>query len=203
MSMEPGTSEPYSFPTASPRPFWTLAKMIALVLVVVIAVSAVGAGVYYAVSPVRPSNHCGSGATNYPSCTTCSSGQTLVNGTATATARMELRIHLTVIITVPTRQAKPVRIVTPTMAHSASLSTSAMLNTRRIPLVGILPSTFKTTVQIEVSRYHQFTLTKQTNRQQNLFTSTSTERLFPAHGLSQQDMPLPHRSIPVLHLPTL
>jgi len=80
VSMEPGTSEPYSFPPAS-RPFWTLAKIIALVLVAVIAVSAVGAGVYYAVSPVRPSNHCGSGATKYPSCTTCSSGQTLVNGT--------------------------------------------------------------------------------------------------------------------------
>ncbi len=192
MSKEPGSPEPYTYEPAPQRPFWTAARIVALALVVVIAVSAVGAGMYYyAVSPVPPSRVCNNDATNYPLCTTCSSGQTLVNGTCTNNCtngatnppscnsfQTALTIHRTVIITSPIR---PV---------SALLSTSAMLNTRRIPLVGILPSTFKTTVQIEVSRYHQPTLTKRTNRQQNLFTSTSMERLFPARGLSHR------RSIP-------
>jgi len=84
VSKEPGSPEPYTYEPAPQRPFWTAARIVALALVVVIAVSAVGAGMYYyAVSPVPPSRVCNNDATNYPLCTTCSSGQTLVNGTCT------------------------------------------------------------------------------------------------------------------------
>jgi hypothetical protein len=82
VSKEPEDPGPYPYEPAAQGPFWAPTRIIALVLVVVIGVSAVGAGVYYhPVSPIPPLRVCNNGATNYPSCTTCSSGQTLVNGT--------------------------------------------------------------------------------------------------------------------------
>jgi len=58
------------------RPYWTAAKVVGLVLVMFIAVSAVGAGVYYTLSKGQTAT----GGSDH----SCSSGQTLVNGSCYA-----------------------------------------------------------------------------------------------------------------------
>ena len=82
MSSEPVAPSTYPQPS---KPHWTAGKIIALVLVVLVVVSAAAAaGVYYYLNrPVANgvSSICSNGATNYPSCNTCSSGQSFVNGT--------------------------------------------------------------------------------------------------------------------------
>ena len=64
-----------------PKPYWTAAKIIALVLVALVAVSATGVGLYYGVrnTTVNPaSSTCSNGATNPPSCNNnvCANGAT-------------------------------------------------------------------------------------------------------------------------------
>ncbi len=76
---------PY-YPPQPQKPYWTAGKIIALVLVIIAGVSAAGAGLFYysntrstaSVNPV--SSTCSNGATNYPSCNTCASGQSFVSG---------------------------------------------------------------------------------------------------------------------------
>ncbi len=82
---------PY-YPPQPKKPYWNAGKIIALVLAILVAISAATAGVYYGTSILRspsqscangatnpPScnnNVCSNGATNYPSCSTCSNGAT-------------------------------------------------------------------------------------------------------------------------------
>jgi hypothetical protein len=67
----------------SQKSTWTTGKIVALVLVIVLIVGVSGfAGLNYLVNrPISPSSssrNCTNGATNYPGCNVCSSGQTLV-----------------------------------------------------------------------------------------------------------------------------
>lgn len=55
------------------KPYWTVAKILVLLLAVVVGVSAVGAGSYYAARQAGP--NCANGTTNYPTCDSCPSGQ--------------------------------------------------------------------------------------------------------------------------------
>ena len=56
------------------RPFWTATKIVASIIVVVVAVSSVGAGLYISARPSGPS--CRNLALNYPSCNSCYSKET-------------------------------------------------------------------------------------------------------------------------------
>jgi hypothetical protein len=83
VSSEPAQQSPYPQPS---KPYWTAGKIIALILVVLVVVSAAAAaGVYYYYlnrpTPAGVSSVCSNGATNYPSCNSCSSGQSFVSGT--------------------------------------------------------------------------------------------------------------------------
>jgi hypothetical protein len=55
------------------RPFWTATKIAASVVIVLVAVSTVGAGIYLSARPSAPS--CSNSAVNYPSCNVCSSSE--------------------------------------------------------------------------------------------------------------------------------
>jgi len=61
------------------RPFWTVTKIVATMVVVVVAVSSVGVGMYLSVRSLGPS--CSNRAMNYPSCNTCSSLETYTSST--------------------------------------------------------------------------------------------------------------------------
>jgi hypothetical protein len=66
-----------SFSRQSPRrlkSFWTATKIIVLTVVVLVAISSVGAGLYLSARPSGPS--CSNQALNYPSCNTCGSSET-------------------------------------------------------------------------------------------------------------------------------
>jgi len=56
------------------RPFWTGTKIVASVIVVLVAVSTVGAGLYLSARPSGPA--CSNRALNYPSCNSCGSRET-------------------------------------------------------------------------------------------------------------------------------
>ncbi len=80
MNKEPSSLPPFQ---ASPKTFWTIGKIVALVLVLVLIVGVSGfAGFNYLISRPSPpsgsSNTCTNGATNYPGCNVCPSGQNLV-----------------------------------------------------------------------------------------------------------------------------
>lgn len=72
-------SQPFPVPPQPPKRFWTVSKILGLVLVLLVVGSAAGAGIYYGIRPTLNSQ-CGDGATNYPSCTLCPSGKTLALG---------------------------------------------------------------------------------------------------------------------------
>lgn len=61
-------------------PFWTLSKIIALVIVVLVTVSSAWVGMYFLARPPGPS--CGNYALNYPSCNVCSSSETYSSSTS-------------------------------------------------------------------------------------------------------------------------
>ena len=61
------------------RPFWTATKIVASMVVVLIAVSSVGAGLYLSARPSGPS--CTNRAVNYPSCNSCGSSETYSSST--------------------------------------------------------------------------------------------------------------------------
>jgi len=73
-------NNPQPSPEAS-KPYWTTVKILGLTLVVVIAVSGIGTAVYFAIHQQQPSPNanlqCANGATNYPNCNFCPSGQRL------------------------------------------------------------------------------------------------------------------------------
>jgi hypothetical protein len=71
-------SVPSQDPSQPQRPFWTAGKIIALVLVAILVVSVSGFAAFnYLGSPFGSGNKpCSNGATDYPSCTICPSGQT-------------------------------------------------------------------------------------------------------------------------------
>ncbi len=75
-----GSLESSQEPAPYPRkPYWTTAKIIALILVVILVVSVSGFAAfnYLQNSPLRTSsNTCSNGATNYPACDICPSGKT-------------------------------------------------------------------------------------------------------------------------------
>ena len=78
---EPQSAPSQSYPTQSQKPYWTASKILALVLVIVLAVGVSGFAAFnYARqnSSSLASNICSNGATNYPSCNnnTCSNGAT-------------------------------------------------------------------------------------------------------------------------------
>ena len=64
----------------SSKPYWTSVKIVALILIILVAVSATGVGLYYRLAPanvVSRATTCSNGATNPPSCTIygdCSNG---------------------------------------------------------------------------------------------------------------------------------
>ncbi len=69
-------------PTVSRRllpPFWTATRTAASIVIVLVAVSSVGAGMYLSARPSGPS--CSNGAVNYPSCKSCSSSETFSSST--------------------------------------------------------------------------------------------------------------------------
>jgi hypothetical protein len=53
------------------RPFWTGTRILALMVVILVPISTVGAGLYLSARPSGPS--CSNGAVNYPPCNSCSS----------------------------------------------------------------------------------------------------------------------------------
>lgn len=61
------------------RSFWTGTKIVAMIVVVVVAVSTVGAGWYLSARPSGPS--CSNSAVNYPSCNICGSRETYSSST--------------------------------------------------------------------------------------------------------------------------
>ena len=61
------------------RPFWTGTKIAAMMIVVLFAVSTVGAGLYLSARPSGPS--CSNGALNYPSCNSCGSSEAYSSST--------------------------------------------------------------------------------------------------------------------------
>ena len=75
---------PFQPPSQPQKPNWTTGKIVALILValLVAGVSGFAAFNYYGrqFSPTQP---CSNGATNYPTCNSCSSGQTLTGGSCT------------------------------------------------------------------------------------------------------------------------
>src|SRR6266581_5205133 len=56
------------------RPFWTGTKIVASVVVVLVAISSVGVGLYLSARPSGPT--CSNLALNYPSCNSCNSKET-------------------------------------------------------------------------------------------------------------------------------
>jgi len=62
------------------RPFWTGTKIVAMMVVVVVTVSTVGAGLYLSARPSGPS--CSNNAVNYPSCNICGSRETYSSSTS-------------------------------------------------------------------------------------------------------------------------
>jgi hypothetical protein len=65
------------------RPFWTGTRFVASLVVVLVAVSSVGAGLYLSARPSGPS--CSNRALNYPSCNSCDSRETYILSTNTCT----------------------------------------------------------------------------------------------------------------------
>jgi len=61
------------------RPFWTGTKMGASIIVVLFAISTVGAGLYFSARPSGP--YCSNGAVNYPSCNSCGSSEAYSSST--------------------------------------------------------------------------------------------------------------------------
>jgi hypothetical protein len=61
------------------RRFWTGMRIAASVLVVLVAISTVGAGLYLSARPAAPS--CSNHAVNYPSCNSCGSQETYNSST--------------------------------------------------------------------------------------------------------------------------
>jgi hypothetical protein len=59
------------------RSFWTRTRIVASLLLVLVAVSTVGAGLYLSARPPGPS--CSNRAVNYPSCNSCSSQETYIS----------------------------------------------------------------------------------------------------------------------------
>jgi hypothetical protein len=59
------------------RPFWTGTRIVASMIVVLVAVSTVGTGLYLSARPLGPS--CSNRAVNYPSCNSCSSQETFIS----------------------------------------------------------------------------------------------------------------------------
>jgi len=62
-----------------PRPFWTGIRIVASTIVVLVAVSTVGAGLYFSARPPGPA--CSNHAANYPSCNICGSLDTYSSST--------------------------------------------------------------------------------------------------------------------------
>ena len=73
------------------RPFWTGTKIVASIVVVVVAVSSVGAGLYISARPSGPS--CRNLALNYPSCNSCYSNETYNCERTLVSAQAELSIR--------------------------------------------------------------------------------------------------------------
>lgn len=72
-------------PSEPQRPYWTVGRIVGLILIILIAISATSAGVYYGTNIFRSSSQsCANGATNYGSCNTCASGQSLVSNVCVA-----------------------------------------------------------------------------------------------------------------------
>jgi hypothetical protein len=61
------------------KPFWTATKIIAFTVVVLVAISSVGGGLYLSARPSGPS--CTNDVRNYPSCNTCGSSETYDSST--------------------------------------------------------------------------------------------------------------------------
>jgi hypothetical protein len=61
------------------QPFWTATKIAGSIVIVLVAVSTVGAGMYLSARPSAPS--CSNSAVNYPSCNVCSSTERFSSST--------------------------------------------------------------------------------------------------------------------------
>lgn len=61
------------------RPFWTATKIAASIVIVLVAVSTVGAEMYLSTHPSGPS--CSNGAVNYSSCNVCASSERFMSST--------------------------------------------------------------------------------------------------------------------------
>jgi hypothetical protein len=71
-------------PSQPPKPYWTVGNIAALILVVVLIVSATGFAAFNYLRQNSPSNSssntCSNGATNYPNCDSCASNQHYATG---------------------------------------------------------------------------------------------------------------------------